>query len=195
VPGATPSCPWRTGLESRWHSVSRSVRRGATLPSVTSVSATYLRACGIGLLAAAGTAAIIGIPSDVIPNPWFTRKIGVDGFDVLVLVLLSVLTGALAVTYALARGRTVAADRAGLSSGIVGLFAISCPVCNKLVLALVGTAGATGWFASIQPLLGVVAIALATAALVVRVRAIRNGACELAAPLERPAPSDGPPSA
>jgi hypothetical protein len=157
------------------------------LPSVTSVRGVFLRAACVGVLAAVGTAAIIGIPSDVIPNPWFTRQIGVDGFDVLVLVCLSLLTGALAVTYAIARGPTVAADRAGMGSGILGFFAISCPVCNKIVLALIGTSGASGWFASVQPLLGVAAIALATAALVVRVRAIRSGACPVLPRGSRPA--------
>jgi hypothetical protein len=146
---------------------------------VPRVKGAYLRAAGFGALAAIGTAAIIGIPSDVIPNPWFTRQIAVDGFDVFVLVTLSLLTGALAVTYAIARGPTVAADRAGFGSGVLGFFAISCPVCNKLVLALIGTSGASGWFAGLQPLLGVAAIALASAALVVRVRAIRRGRCRL----------------
>jgi hypothetical protein len=136
-----------------------------------------LRAAAVGVLAALGTAAVIGIPSDVIPNPWFTRQIAVDGFDVVVLIALSLLTGALAVTYALASGQTTTAERAGVGSGIVGFFAVSCPVCNKIVVGLIGTSGASGWFASIQPLLGVAAVALATAALVVRIRAIRRGAC------------------
>jgi hypothetical protein len=68
----------------------------------------------------------------------------------------------------------------GIGSGILEFFAISCPVCNKIVLALVGTSGASGWFASVQPLLGAIAIALASTALVVRVRAIRRGTCSVA---------------
>jgi hypothetical protein len=136
-----------------------------------------VRAAALGALAAIGTAILIGIPSDVIPNPWFGREIAVDGFDVFVLVALSLLTGALAATYAGTSGLTGSAERAGVGSGIVGFFAVSCPVCNKLVVALIGTSGASGWFASIQPVMGVAAIALAGAALAVRVRAIRRGAC------------------
>jgi hypothetical protein len=52
-------------------------------------------------------------------------------------------------------------------------------VCNKIVVALAGTAGASGWFASVQPILGLAAVALASAALIVRVRAIRSGACPM----------------
>jgi hypothetical protein len=151
----------------------------------------YLRVAFIGVLAAIGTALIIGIPADVIPNPWFTRQMAVDGVDVFVLACLSLLTGALAITYAIGRGATAAADRAGLGSGILGFFAISCPVCNKIVLALIGTSGASGWFASIQPLLGVAAIALAATALAVRVRAIRSGTCPVALPTNRAPAADG----
>jgi hypothetical protein len=141
-----------------------------------------VRAAAIGALAAIGTAVLIGIPSDVIPNPWFGREIAVDGFDVFVLVALSLLTGALAATYVGTGGLTASAERAGVGSGIVGFFAVSCPVCNKLVVALIGTSGASGWFASIQPVMGVAAIALAGAALAVRVRAIRRGACPMPQP-------------
>jgi hypothetical protein len=141
-----------------------------------------MRVVGFGLLAGIGTALLLGIPSDVIPNPWFTRQIGVDGFDVAVLVALSLLTGALAATYVRRDSVPGAAERSGIGSGIVGFFAISCPVCNKIVVALIGVSGASGWFASIQPLLGVLAVVLATAALVLRVRAIRRASCEVPAP-------------
>jgi hypothetical protein len=138
-----------------------------------------LRTVAVGLAAAIGTALIIGIPSDVIPNPWFTRQIGVDGFDVFVLLALSLLTGALAATYVRQGAASAAAERAGIGSGIVGFLAISCPVCNKIVIGLIGASGATGWFASLQPLLGLMAIGLGSAALVVRLRAIRRATCEL----------------
>jgi hypothetical protein len=118
----------------------------------------------------------------VVPNPWFEREIGVRTLDVLVLVALSVLTGALVATYAVAGVSGAGAPRAGVGSGIVGWFAIGCPVCNKLEVALLGASGATSTFAPAQPFLGVAAVALAATALVLRVRAIRRGACPLPAP-------------
>jgi hypothetical protein len=133
-------------------------------------------------LAALGTALIIGIPTDVVPNPWFGREIDVRTLDVVVLVALSGVTGALLATYAVAGASGAGAPRAGLGSGIVGWFAIGCPVCNKLVVTLLGVSGATSTFAPAQPVLGVAAVALATAALVLRVRAIRRGECRLPAP-------------
>lgn len=102
--------------------------------------------------------------------------------DVLVLVVLSVLTGALVATYAVAGAAGAGAPRAGIGSGIVGWFAIGCPVFNKLVVTLLGASGATSTFAPAQPFLGVAAVALAATALVLRVRAIRRGTCPMPAP-------------
>jgi hypothetical protein len=134
------------------------------------------RTAFVALLAAGATALLIGIPTDVLPNPWFGREIGVRAFDVVTLIAPSVVTGGLVATYTLAGDSGAAVPRARIGSGIVGWFAVGCPVCNKLVVALLGVSGATSTFAPLQPLLGVAAVLLATAALVVRVRAIRRGA-------------------
>jgi hypothetical protein len=139
----------------------------------------------VGSLAAVATALVVGIPTDVVPNPWFGREIGVRPFDVVVLVALSVLTGALAATYAVAASSGASAPRAGIGSGLIGWFAVGCPVCNKIVVGLLGVSGATNSFAPAQPFLGVVAVALAGLALGIRVRAIRRGACPLPRSVER----------
>jgi hypothetical protein len=137
---------------------------------------------GIGALAAAGTAAILGVPTDVVPNPWFGRQLPVDGYDVIVLVALSLVTGALVATYAVGDGSAGATRHVGIGSGLLGWFAISCPVCNKLVIALLGTSGATGIVAPAQPALGAAAVALAAAALTVRIRALRRRTCAVPRP-------------
>jgi hypothetical protein len=147
------------------------------------------RPVAVAVVGALGTALIIGVPTDVIPNPWFGREIGVRPLDIVVLVALSGITGALLATYAVAGASGAGAPRAGIGSGIVGWFAIGCPVCNKLVVMLLGASGATSTFAPVQPVLGVAAVALATAALVLRVRAIRRGECPL--PAKRPSPPSG----
>jgi hypothetical protein len=94
-----------------------------------------------------------------------------------VLIALSAITGALVATYTLAGDSGAAVPRTGLGSGIIGWFAVGCPVCNKLVVALIGASGATSTFAPLQPILGAAAVFLAAAALAVRVRAIRRGSC------------------
>jgi hypothetical protein len=64
------------------------------------------RTLPVALLAALGTALVIGIPTDVVPNPWFGREIGVRPSDVVVLIALSALTGALVATYTVAGAST-----------------------------------------------------------------------------------------
>jgi hypothetical protein len=131
----------------------------------------------LGVLAAFGTVAIIGVPTDVIPNPLFGRQTPVHAYDVAVLIALGLLTGALVATYAIARDATAGTARAGVGSGVLGWFAVSCPACNKVVVAFLGASGATSTFAPLQPVLGGVAVALAAGALAVRIRALRQPAC------------------
>jgi hypothetical protein len=145
----------------------------------TAISQPALRAAGTGVLAALATTVVMGVPTDVVPNPWFERKLATTPFDVAALIALSLLAGALAVTYAIPAAAGADGRGVGIGSGILGWFAISCPACNKVVVALLGASGATGWFAAVQPVLGAGAVALAVAALAARVRAIKRGACAL----------------
>ena len=126
-------------------------------------------------------ALVLAVPTAIIDNPWFTRMTPVEPEQYGFWAATSLLTGALLATYIDPNlrhglgGRTVGA-------GLLGVFAVGCPVCNKLVVAILGTSGALSWFAPIQPLLGLGAVALAGYGLWIRVRALRAGACRLPAP-------------
>jgi hypothetical protein len=132
-----------------------------------------VRPTAFGALASLGTAAIIGVLTDVVPNPLFGRQ----PYDVVVLIALALLTGALVAIYCGERDPALGTKRAGIASGVLGWFAVSCPACNKLVVALLGASGATSTVAPLQPVLGAVAVALAAGALAVRIRALRRAAC------------------
>lgn len=82
-----------------------------------------------------------------------------------------------------ARNRIAAA---GAGSGYLGVLAVGCPVCNKLVVALLGVSGAFNYFAPIQPLLGAAGLAMAGVALFIRLRGARR-ACSI------PPRAEGPP--
>ena len=63
----------------------------------------------------------------------------------------------------------VAPTRVSLAS--VGAFlAIGCPVCNKVVVALLGVSGALSVFAPLQPIIGAASIALLAGSLAWRLR-------------------------
>jgi hypothetical protein len=140
-----------------------------------------VRSISAGLAAAMATVAVVGLSTGVIANPWFTRKVPVRTFDWVVLIAISFLTGSLVVTFVLSRASLVGAGT-GVGSGVLGWFAVSCPLCNKIVLALLGTSGAVSVFEPIQPVLGAIAVVLATGALVVRIRMLVRGSCAIPNP-------------
>lgn len=133
-------------------------------------------------IAATATALALGIPTAIVPNPWFTRMTAVEPEQYGFWVGTSVLTGALLATYLEPGFRRGLAGRS-VGAGLLGVFAVGCPICNKLVVAALGTSGALTYFAPIQPILGAAGVGVAGYGLWLRLRALRDGACRV-----RPAP-------
>ncbi len=109
------------------------------------------------VIGAVVTFLVLGIPTDIVPNPVFGRAIEPTWWSLPVLVATSLLSGLLLATYI----NTNAFDRSARVGGIGGLMAylaIGCPVCNKVVLIALGTTGAMNWFAPVQPYLGIAAL-------------------------------------
>lgn len=122
-------------------------------------------------VAAVAVALLIGLPTDVIPNPVFGRPVPVTWWSYPVLAITSVLGGLLVATYVSAGDDDLdRAGRAGGAGGLLSFFAVGCPVCNKLVIVALGTTGALEWFAPVQPWLAVLSIVLLAWALVARLR-------------------------
>ena len=134
------------------------------------------RYLGLSLLAAGAVAVLLATPTAIIDNPWFTRMTPVEPEQYAFWVATSLLTGALLATYLLpALRRGLAA--AGAGAGLLGVFAVGCPICNKLVVALIGVSGALNYFAPIQPLIGLAAVGLSSWALWIRYRALGQPSC------------------
>lgn len=135
------------------------------------------------VLAASGFALLVGIPTDLVDTPFFSRMVPPTWWAWPALLLSSALAGLLVATYVAVDGRTTA-DRRPSRGGWVGatltFFAVGCPVCNKLVLLALGTAGALAWFEPLQPLLQVAAVGLLAWAL--RRRLHGEIACPTTAP-------------
>ncbi len=127
-------------------------------------------------LATAVAALFIGIPTDLLPNPWFTRMTPVRTLDLVLWPLTSVAVGALLATFALPssrRGRPELGASAG--GGVLSVLAVGCPVCNKLVVLALGFSGALTYFAPVQPWLGAAALLLTLVALRRRLSELSGG--------------------
>lgn len=142
---------------------------------------TELRSWGarrwaVAAAAAVGTVLLVGIPTDVIPNPVFGRPVEVTWWSLPVLFATGVLAGLLAATY-LRDDAEPLADRPARMGGVGGLlayFAIGCPVCNKLVVLALGATGALEFFAPLQPALALLGVVVLGVALRARLRAARS---------------------
>ena len=146
---------------------------------MTALATWSTRRWGAAVLGAVATALLIGIPSDVIPNPVFGRPVDVTWWSYPVLAITAVLGGLLLATYVSEPGEEI--DRAGDdeldrpaktagAGGLLSFFAVGCPTCNKLVVLAIGTTGALDWFAPAQPLLAVLSLGLLGWALQARLR-------------------------
>ena len=149
-----------------------------------------------------------GLVSAIIPNPVFGRQIPPEPFAYAVWLLSAPLLGVLGATYtapmaapllrpmplgpATSSGVAGTGTAAGAGSeqpaqqtswlGTLGslgaFFAIGCPICNKLVLLLLGTSGAIAVYAPLQPVLGAVSLGLLAGSVAWRLRIrARGGAC------------------
>lgn len=146
-------------------------------------------------IAATGAAVlIIGVSTVLIPNSFFARDVPPEWWDYPVWLLMSVLLGLLIASYVREpgagekggsrekqgwteedveavderserRGRTF-----GSVGGMLGWFAVGCPVCNKIALLVLGYTGALTYFAPLQPVLAVLAVILLLTAVIVRLK-------------------------
>lgn len=141
----------------------------------------------IAALAGAGTGLAIALVTAMVGNPVFARSVPTPWWAWPTLAVSAVLSGLLLATYVREPGAEPSerVSRPGGIGGLLTVFAVGCPVCNKLALLALGSAGAMQWFAPVQPFLGVAAIGLLAWGLTARLRG------ELACPVRtEPVPTE-----
>ncbi|MDI3339374.1 MAG: hypothetical protein QJR03_02460 [Sphaerobacter sp.] len=141
-----------------------------TEPTTTRLAA---RAAAYGLGTGLAVLLLVGIPTVLIPNPWFSRMVPTRPRDYLFLALTVLLSGLLGTTYAFPAACPLQEGKL-TAGGFLSFLAVGCPVCNKLVLLALGTNGALRYFEPAQPLLALAGLATLGYALAVRLRAVRH---------------------
>jgi hypothetical protein len=141
------------------------------MSDLRSVAAWPARRWWVVLLGALVTVVSIAVPTAMIANPVFGRAVPVTAWAWPALLVAAALSGLLLATYVRHPDPTdQATSRTGVAGAALTFFAVGCPVCNKLVLVLLGTSGAMQWFAPVQPVLAVAAVGLLAWALRARLR-------------------------
>lgn len=122
--------------------------------------------------AAAAFVLVVAIPTDLIDTPVFGREVPPTWWAWPSLLMSSLLGGLLVATYVRAPSQPnrTSTRRGGWAGGLLTYFAVGCPVCNKIVLVLLGTSGALTWFEPLQPVLQLAAVVLLGWALRARLR-------------------------
>ncbi|MDO5726929.1 MAG: hypothetical protein Q4Q03_03285 [Bowdeniella nasicola] len=130
-----------------------------------------VRRFAIATAAAVATALFIGLPACIIPNPIFGREVPVRAWEYPVFAASVLLTFA---WFAIQAPRRIRDDRRLAGGLVLALFAVACPVCNKIVLLLLGVSGAMGIWAPLQPWVAGISLGALAFALWLR---IRNRSC------------------
>lgn len=140
--------------------------------------ATFTRrqwlAAGAGALA---TVLLTGLPTDVFPNRFYTRMTPVLWWNYPVWAVTAILAGLVLATY-VRRVPVGSSAGAALGGGLMSFLAVGCPICNKLVVALIGVGGALSFFRPMQPYLAAAGLALLAVSLGHRLRQL--GRCPTA---------------
>ena len=130
------------------------------------------RRIAVAVAAAAVSAVVIGVATVLIPNSLFARDIPPVWWDYPVWILTSMLIGMLIASYV--RGTDVESEkRSGVLGGVGGMlgwFAVGCPVCNKIALLALGYTGALTYFAPLQPILAAASVVLLLVAVIIRLK-------------------------
>ncbi len=136
-----------------------------------------LRRWLVALAATLAALAVIGVPTGIIRTSFYSRMTPVTWWDYPIWASSGLLMGAIAATYVRTSAGVRSPAARALAGGTISVFAVGCPICNKLVVAALGVSGALNLYAPVQPFLGLLSIGQLSAALVIRLRGER--ACRM----------------
>lgn len=156
----------------------------STLAPLRAASARFwLEAAGWSLVAAAA----IAVPTVLVANRFFSRMTPTRWWDYVFLAISAPLMGLVLAAKRLPGASECRTEGKTLAGGGLTYLAVGCPICNKIVVAILGTSGALTYFAPVQPVLGAIAVGL----LVVSARRVlRRSAPSFSAPDARIEPEE-----
>ena len=139
-------------------------------------------AVAVGLLTAAAFGLSVGVITGAIDTPIFERATPAYAIDYPIWTINALLVGSLAAVSVYAvRQRQAFGSGPIYAGGFLSAFAISCPLCNGLLVAAFGTGAAANVFDPARPFIGGLTALFMTYVLYRRVRTLRAGcvACEV----------------
>lgn len=111
-----------------------------------------------GVLAGGAFFLVTGVVTGLVPTPLFERMVPRTALDFTFLVLTSVLAGVYVVQRA--TRPDCSGDGCAYGGAIGGFFAVACPHCNAILVALFSTSWLATYVDPIRPLFGLLAVGL-----------------------------------
>jgi hypothetical protein len=138
---------------------------GKAWGSIGVLRSAGMRFWGASLVWSLGIAVLIGVPAVLIPNALFRSMAPTRWWDFVLWGVTALLSGAVLASRALPGATTCKVEGRAVSSCALTFLAVGCPVCNKIVVSLVGTSGALAYFAPMQPVIGSISVGILALAL------------------------------
>ena len=148
-----------------------------------SVSPELWRAVAAGLAVAVSFFVVVGLVTGAIDTPMLERQTQLLAIDYPIWVVNATLLGVLSGLSVYAQSRRVTQGGTAIfSGGFLAAFAVSCPLCNGLLVAAFGTAGVLNVIEPARPFINVATMPILTVLLVRRWRTFRAdcASCETA---------------
>ncbi|MBI4287455.1 MAG: hypothetical protein HY671_03370 [Chloroflexi bacterium] len=133
------------------------------------------RGWAVAAIGAGATLVLIGVTAGIISNPLFARETPVQTQDYIIWIATALLMGLVAGSFMASRVKGGSGKAA--AGGFLSFFATACPICNTLVVSLLGVSGALTYFAPLQLYLGIASVALLLWTLHLRLAAMGRNCC------------------
>lgn len=104
-------------------------------------------------------ALVTGLPTVLIPNSLFSRTIPTSPWQYIIWGLVA-MAGGLTLAARKLPGQSCSVEGKAVAGSGLAYLAVACPVCNKIIISLIGVSGALSYFAPLQPVLGAGALLL-----------------------------------
>ncbi len=115
----------------------------------------------IGLLSTIVTFLLLGIPTDTIPNQFYTRMVPSTGLDLFFLVAVSFMLGTYTGLFFYLRDKKRKPGKGAAYVGTAGGFlAISCPICIKFLVLIFGAVALMAYLEPLRPYIGFLSMGL-----------------------------------
>lgn len=123
-----------------------------------------VRQIALGVAVAGAMFAGLGTAAALWDNPLFMRMTPTGGFEVALLLLLSVMSGIY-----VGLPQTACASRTAGTGGVIGFLGIACPVCNKVLMLLFGGALLMEYYEPVRIYVALGGVALMAVAIWIKV--------------------------